>query len=102
MGGGWGEQAGLSAIQAIRKQVREQQQQQCAHTWASLTGSLSTGAASGVSMYHGATALTRMPRGAHSHARLRTSCTSGCGSSFGGETDARGCHGMRISVVVRG
>src|SRR5687768_14584191 len=35
------------------------------------SGSLSTGSVSGVRMYHGATALTRMPSLAHSDARAR-------------------------------
>ena len=36
-------------------------------------GSANTCFASGVLMYHGATALTRMPSGAHSHARYLVS-----------------------------
>jgi len=50
-----------------------------ARIFCSRSGSFSTGSASGVRMYHGATALTRMPSLAHSAARPTVSCVTAAG-----------------------
>ena len=58
-------------------------------------------------MYHGATALTRMPSSAHSQARLRVSCTSAALVMPYGETGAhvdeaghrRDVHDRRVAVL---